>query len=377
MPMLSRIARCLCRAALPALALGWAGAATAEDAVLMASTAPGYAPGTVVARGERLSLPEGASVTLLFRSGQMLRLRGPLEASLDPPAATRREGVAAALAEAFRLRGVDASVIGATRATAFGRPVPGEVAVEATRSGTWCVAPQDTVWLVRPPPAEGGTVSLRRRGMQRGLAWPAGAARIEWPQDVPIEDGDRFDVVAEGRVLATLAFRAVAATGGGDSAAIAEGVLLGCHEQYEAALRRAARGVVPPELWLTTDRGRAASFRQGETVGLTAIAGTEGWLACVVRRADGTTHAVFPGGQPARIPASVPVALPGPRGGEALRATAAGSERARCWLADRDIAAELPDALRGAVGNMAEVDAAMSRLTGRRAASAALEWRVE
>ena len=103
-------------AALSALLLGCAGAHAAEDAVLLASTAPGYGPGMVVAAADRLLLPDGASVTLLLRSGQMLRLRGPLETSLDRVAvAPRNEGSAVALAEALRLGGVDASVIGGTR----------------------------------------------------------------------------------------------------------------------------------------------------------------------------------------------------------------------------------------------------------------------
>src|SRR3954469_24217254 len=56
----------------------------AEEAVLVASTAPGYAPGMVVAESERLIVPEGASATLLFRSGEMLRLRGPFDGPLGP-----------------------------------------------------------------------------------------------------------------------------------------------------------------------------------------------------------------------------------------------------------------------------------------------------
>src|SRR5689334_19564082 len=93
-------------------------AMAAEEAVLLASTAPAYVPGAIVVPAERLHLPEGASVTLLFRSGQMLRMRGPLEASVDQAAAGAGSASASALAQAFRLRGVDASVIGGSRAIA-------------------------------------------------------------------------------------------------------------------------------------------------------------------------------------------------------------------------------------------------------------------
>ena len=57
--------------------------ARAADAVLLASTAPGYVPGMAIAATDPLVLPDGAAVTLLFRSGQMLHLRGPFNGSLE------------------------------------------------------------------------------------------------------------------------------------------------------------------------------------------------------------------------------------------------------------------------------------------------------
>ncbi len=373
-------------ASLAAFLLACGAPATAGEVVLLASTAPGYAPGTVLGAGEKLLLPDGASVTLLFRSGQMLRLRGPAETALDLPAPARRDGLVAALAEAFRLRGVDASVIGATRASGFGRPrpQPQDLPVELQRSGTYCVGPADTVWLLREA-AEPTNLALRRRGSQRSLAWPPGAARLEWPSDLLIEDGDSFEVLAEGRALATLTFRAVAGGAPSDPAAIAEGVLLGCHEQYEAALRRLARSALRPELWLTTERGRAPTYRAGERMALTAVASAEGWLYCVAQRADGTAVPAFPAGaaDSARIPAAVPTTVPGPRRGLALQAGPPGLERVRCWLADRDIGPELPHALLGPAGArlpdavVSGLDAAFTGIRGTRIAQASLEIRIE
>lgn len=360
-------------------------AAAAGDAVLLASTAPGYAPGMVVTPGERLVLPDGASLTLLFRSGQMLRLRGPLETSLDR-AAPAQEGSAAALAEAFRLRGVDASVIGGTRATAFLRPrrQSRDVAVDADRSGTYCIGPSDTVWLARPATEPEG-LALRRRGNIRSLAWPAGAARIEWPADVPIEDGDRFEVLAEGRALATLTFRTVSGTASSDAAAIAEGMLLGCREQNEAALRQLARASLPPELWLGTDRGRDPVYHPGEPIRLTVMSAADGWLYCVAQRSDGTAVPVFPAGaiDGARLPGAVPATIPGARRSMGLKAGPRGTERIRCWLADRDISPELPHALLDPAGARlpdrlaADLDAVFAGIAGARMATASLEIRVE
>jgi Domain of unknown function (DUF4384) len=364
-----------------------AGAAGAsEEAVLLASTVPGYAPGMVVAPGERLRLPEGASITLLFRSGQMLRLRGPLESSLDGAEPARRDRSAAALAEAFRLTGVDASVIGGTRAAGLARPRPRaeEIQVDAQRSGTYCIRAQDTVWLVRPT-TEAATHALRRRGNLRSVAWPAGATRVEWPSDVPIEDGDRFVVMAEGNAQATLTFRLVADNGLSDAAAIAQGVLLGCREQYSMALRRLARAAMPPELWLSSERGRAPVYRPGEPIGLTVMADADGYLYCVSLRDDGTAVPVFPAGaiDGARLPGATPASIPGHRRSAVLRAGATGTERVRCWLADRDISPELPSALLNGTGTplpdrlAADLDAVFAGIGGSRMAGASLSIRVE
>ncbi|WP_158292170.1 DUF4384 domain-containing protein [Paracraurococcus ruber] len=374
-------------AGVAALLLAAAPAAqAAESAVLLAATAPGYAPGMVIDPQERLRLPDGASVTLLLRSGQMLKLRGPLETSLDRAEPARPNGSAAALAEAFRLRGVDATAIGGTRAAALGKRMQraaAEVSVELERSGTWCVAPTDTLWLMRPVggPAEFG---LRRRGSLRRLAWPPGAARVEWPGDLPIEDGDSFDVLADGQVRATLTFRLRTGATGQEPTEIAQGVLLGCHAQHEAALRRLARAHLPPDLWLSTERGRTPTYAPGERIGLTAMADADGWLYCVTTQSDGAAIAVFPasaaGG--ARLAAGVPASLPGDRHGIALPAGPRGVQRVQCWLADRDAGPDLPDALRGAaVGRLPDglaptLDTIFAGMAGQ-VARASLDIRVD
>jgi uncharacterized protein DUF4384 len=363
-----------------------AGAWANEAAVLLASTAPGYAPGMVVAAGERLRLPEGAAITLLFRSGQMLRLRGPVETSLDRAEPARRDGSVAALAEAFRLAGVDASVIGGTRAAGLGRPRsrPEEIQVDAQRSGTYCIRPHDTVWLVRPA-TEHATHALLRRGNLRALAWPAGAARIEWPFDVPIEDGDRFEFVVGDGAQATLTFRVLPEHAGSDAAAVAQGVLLGCREQYDAALRGLARAALPPELWLGTDRGQAPVYRSGEAIGITVMADADGYLYCVSVRADGRAVPVFPAGAigGARLPGATPTSIAGHRRSAVWRAGPQGTEHVRCWFADRDISLELPHALLDGSGThlpdrmAADLDAIFAGIGASRVAKASLSIRIE
>jgi hypothetical protein len=379
------VAVVLCQAVATLLLGGVALAA--EDAVLLASTTPGYAPGMVVAAGDRLRLPEGASVTLLLRSGEMLRLRGPLEAVLETAVPARNAGSAVALANVFRARGIDASVIGGARASTVARhrAPPEDIKLDVQRSGTWCVGPSDTLWLTRPA-EDIPALALRRRGNVRSIAWPPGASRVEWPSDVQVEDGDRFEVVISGKATATLTIRLVSATDRSEAALLAEAMLLGCREQYQTALRRLARAAVPPELWLTTDRGRnSAAYRSGEPVELIVMANMPGFLYCVVEQADNTATAVFPAGaiDGARLPEAVPVSLQGHRHSLALQAGPRGTARVQCWLADRDVTPELPHALLDTSGSRlpdqlaAELDMIFARVHGSRMAKATVELRID
>jgi hypothetical protein len=369
-----------------AVLLGGAALA-AEDAVLLASTTPGYAPGMVVASGDRLRLPEGASVTLLLRSGEMLRLRGPLETALETAVPARNAGSAVALADVFRARGVDASVIGGARASTVvrHRAPPEDIILDVQQSGTWCVGPSDTLWLTRPA-EDVSALALRRRGNVRSVAWPPGASRVEWPSDVQAEDGDRFEVLVNGNATATLTIRLMSATNRSEAAKLAEAILLGCREQYQTALRRLARAAVPTELWLTTDRGRnGAAYRSGEPVELVVMANMPGFLYCVVEQADNTATAVFPAGalDGARLPEAVPIALQGHRRSLAVQAGPRGTARVQCWLADRDVAPELPHALLDASGSRlpdqlaAELDGVFARIRGSRMAKATVELRID
>jgi hypothetical protein len=163
--------RLACRRALwgAAVLLLGAGGAWADKAVLLSSTAPGYSPGMVVATNERFPLPDGASATLLFRSGQMLRLRGPFEGSLQT---SNGDSSVTALAEAFRIQGVDAAVIGGTRTIGPSTRRLG-VATDVLRS----VVGHRLAW---PPGRRGGALRLASAWNPAGdfLAIGYGANRV-------------------------------------------------------------------------------------------------------------------------------------------------------------------------------------------------------
>ena len=166
---------------------------------------------------------------------------------------------------------------------------------------------------------------------------------------------------------------------------VAAGVLAGCHEQFDRELRRLAQEVVPPELWLTSSRGRTPVYQAGEPIELTVQADTDGYLYCVVRRDDGSTVPLFPAGAAdgPRLKGAVPVAIPGERRQGSVLAGPPGMARVACWLADHDISPELPHALLDPAATRlpdrlsADLDAIFAGIGGATLPKAALTIRIE
>ncbi|HKW52881.1 MAG TPA: hypothetical protein VJO12_04255 [Stellaceae bacterium] len=223
-----------------ALVLG-ASVAQAEDAVLVSSSVAGYVPGTIIGDTQTLALPDGAKAVLLFRSGEMLELKGPFDGRLVAPAGKSNASGIEALVQALRGEGIDASAVGATRGFPQAR-LGQRVTIDPHRSAIYCIGPDDTLWLRRPT-AGTPSAQLRRRGNVRAVSWPGNAAQIEWPADLLVEDGDRFETLdAAGTPVATIILRRLDA-GKSDTAWIAASFLAGCHEQAEPALRELAHDV--------------------------------------------------------------------------------------------------------------------------------------
>src|SRR5690349_19599658 len=77
--------------------------AAAAEAVVVASTAPGYAAGQVISDGMAVRLPDGANALFLFATGRTVTVKGPYEGSLDKMAPAGTRSGADALASAGRL----------------------------------------------------------------------------------------------------------------------------------------------------------------------------------------------------------------------------------------------------------------------------------
>jgi hypothetical protein len=109
--MIRTLAIAICAALLAA------GGAAAEEAVVLRTSAPNVPAALRVTVGQMLDVPDGAAVTLLYRDGRIVTLRGAAGARVrvTPPPAARSTPMAEALSATFA-RPEARSVLGATRA---------------------------------------------------------------------------------------------------------------------------------------------------------------------------------------------------------------------------------------------------------------------
>ncbi len=117
--------------------------------------------------------------------------------------------------------------------------------------------------------------------------------------------------------------------GGETAREIARLGLEGCDKAAAEQLAELRRRRVPPSLYLTSERGRAATVRAGEPLRLEVTVSVEAHVACWSKGPDGRAEplAIEQAGPAARLPSSRPFAL-------ALRPGAAGRTLVACAATD-------------------------------------------
>jgi hypothetical protein len=156
-------------------------------------------------------------------------------------------------------------------------------------------------------------------------------------------------------------------------------MILGCQNQFDGALRRIGLSVVPPELWITTNHGHQPVYHAGDPVSLTVTVSVDGYLYCVAEGEAGVATPIFPAGavDGAQLRASTALSLPGRRQPVGVVA-GKDLQKVQCWLADRNISAELPSALVGGSPRRLpdrltdDLDGLFSRVGGTRLVTAVL-----
>ncbi len=351
---------CLAAAMLLGTALAIPAGARAEEAVVVASTAPGYALGQVVADGSTVTVPEGAAAHFLFADGRMIRLEGPFEGRIDSvPQLAARGGADAAgdLVSGERFFQTD---LGASRSVS---PWPVRLetalAIDPGSTGTYCVPSDGQLRLRRPSDPALSAVTLRDRatGATARVSWPAdgggaegdkGDGTVPWPRQIPVRDGAEIIVAGPDRKPRHALWLRLVDGGKGKAQrgpALAVSVArAGCRAQAEALLSSLRDQMAPLNLYLATDRGLYPTYRPGEPVRMVLQTNRDAHVYCYLRNRRGLTP-IFPPGASAssRVEGHVPLSFPGERMPLSIQAGQPGSDQeVRCFAAGRDLDGELP-----------------------------------
>lgn len=364
-------------AAVLALGCGHAAGVRAE-AVVVASSAPGFVQGQLVADGQAVRLPDGANATLLFANGRMLRLRGPYDGVPGDMADSAVSARAGPGDDRFMQ-----SDLGAARA--LGNPLDAALeralAIDPSVSGVQCVRAGSPPSLRRP--VEPGLDRLLLQdvagGRRAAVSWTKDGL-APWPQALPLADGADIGALRpDGTTVGTLHVRMVEAAGG---AALAVGMAsAGCAGQIAAAMAALRDATVPLDLFLSADRSGGAAYRPGEDIRLLVQTDRDAHLYCYLRNARAQLIPIFPAGatMSARVAGNVPLSLAGDR--MPLRAGDGPADlEVRCIAASRNLDDEMPGraaAFRPLTEEAAvQLDRAVSRLRETEVASAQLFLKV-
>ncbi len=186
--------------------IGFAGAALAGDMVVIASTAPDIKAGQVFKSGAALDVPAGAEVTLITEAGTPMTLAGPRSGPVEAGGGGADGGnLVASLSGLLTGAGKETGELGTMRAAKPPEAPDDPWVVDITRSGNHCVNAGRPVKLWRSKAGRKTKLSLRNLTdrSKSSVSWPAGAATVDWPEKVTLEDGAKFMARLKGSVTAS------------------------------------------------------------------------------------------------------------------------------------------------------------------------------
>ncbi|PWC37779.1 DUF4384 domain-containing protein [Azospirillum sp. TSO35-2] len=361
--------------------LALAPAVQAAEAVVVASTAPGYALGQVVADGAAVTVPEGAGIMLLFANGRTLRIKGPFAGPSDrlaagadggDPNAPARPSLGGLLGgERFAQADVGA-------ARAFGAPLNRAAerafAIDPGVPGTYCLPVGTRPTLIRPQDGGLSGLTLSGDGSTATVTWSGTEGQQPWPEALPLRDGLEVRVSGpDDTPRHSLHLRLLDPAPAKDAAPGAALALrlaaAGCGRQTAALLRPLRDALVPLDLYLAAEQPPAAGYRPGDRIRLVLQANRDAHVYCYLRNGRGQLLPLFPlgTGTSARVAADTALTLPGDRMPLPLVAGESGGDmEVRCVAADRDLGDALPgraDAFRPMdAETVAQLDRALNAL---------------
>ena len=185
------------RIALAAILVTGAASAAANVLVVRSSgpSAKNYPAGRSLPDNARITLQANDSVVILA-NGATRTFRGP--GNFSPTGAVQATTRTVATADGRRAR------IGAVRNAGLVPRSPTIWHVDATQSGTFCLATTSEVNLWRPDATQAANLTITGPGGEsQTIDWPAGQSVIAWPASVGIADGGEYRLRQAGVAVPT------------------------------------------------------------------------------------------------------------------------------------------------------------------------------
>lgn len=155
-----------------------------------------YQIGDIVENDVPVSLSEDASLTLISSGGEKIRVEGPYVGTLDvndDSVDTNSGGLVRSLAQLFRTQAEWAATRKLVRS--FGdEPNADPWIFDIEWTSAYCYRNPGEIALWRKQAPQDGTVEIAVSGDSIKVKWPKGANRLDWPTDMPVFDGENFDL---------------------------------------------------------------------------------------------------------------------------------------------------------------------------------------
>ena len=169
--------------------------AGAANLVVVASTAPGLAPGQIVHSGDPLEVPNGARVTLISETGNTVTVPGPHSGPAEIAAGPGgSDGLLVSLSGLLSGPGRETASLGTMRAAAP-RATPGDPwVINVNSPGHHCVPEKGPVMFWRAKATGQKTLLLKNlvNRTRSATPWPAGTETLNWPAQIEIKQGTRY-----------------------------------------------------------------------------------------------------------------------------------------------------------------------------------------
>jgi hypothetical protein len=217
-----------------------AGAAAANVLVVRSSgpSAKSYPPGKSLPDNARLTLQASDTVVVLAGGGTRT-FRGPGSFSASAPVQATARTVTTASGRRAR--------VGAVRNAGLVPRSPTIWHVDATQSGTFCLAGTSEVMLWRPDASQSVNLTIVGPGGEsQTLDWAAGQAVIAWPASVGIADGGEYRLRQAGVAVPTRITFQTLDSQPEDLPAVAQALIANqCQEQLDLLVETTAEEGTP------------------------------------------------------------------------------------------------------------------------------------